>query len=273
VSGPYYQPPRVSVDRWFSSEHGIGLAASSLTAVVAFHSVLLVVADWRSYRAAKAYADGSIRDPEDVDRAEFAVLVLWAGFPMTAGLTLVLFVVWLWRVRSNAELFCEAEHRHARGWVAGAWLCPIVNLWYPRQIVDDVIAASDRRTPPQAQRLGTVGTRLVRAWWLALVVAMALQLAAGRGLAGRLSVDGRLLTAVVSTLAAVCTCAAAALAVQVIDLVNRMQTARPWTPWWAATTAPPVHGPQSPDSRLPDRGSPGYRGRLGHSLSSHRHGR
>jgi hypothetical protein len=32
--------------------------------------------------------------------------------------------------------------------VIGGWFCPVVNFWFPKQIVDDVIAASDPRTPP-----------------------------------------------------------------------------------------------------------------------------
>lgn len=269
MSGPYYQPPRLPIDRWFSSERGIGLVASALVGVVAFLSILLAVADWRSYRAVKAYVDGPIRDPDSIDSADLTALVLWAAYPVTVTVTLVVFIVWLWRVRWNAELFSEAEHRHSRGWVAGAWVCPVVNLWFPKQIVDDVIAASDRSTPPRTSRLVVRSSALVWTWWLTLLAAMVFQLATGRGLADRLSVDGRLATAVLSTLAALCTCAAAALAVQLINHVNQLQTARPWTPWWAATTAPPVH---SPTSGMPQYGPPGYRGRLGHSTSTNRHG-
>jgi hypothetical protein len=30
----------------------------------------------------------------------------------------------------------------------GGGFCPVVNLWFPMPIVDDLIAASDPRTPP-----------------------------------------------------------------------------------------------------------------------------
>ena len=85
----------------------------------------------------------------------------------------VVFIVWLWRVRWNAEMFCRGEHRFTRGWVLGCWLCPVVNLWYPKQVVDDVVAASDPRTDPLTPlRKNIPGTQLVWAWWLTWVAGL-----------------------------------------------------------------------------------------------------
>jgi hypothetical protein len=57
------------------------------------------------------------------------------------------------------------------GWVVGGWFCPVVNFWFPKQIVDDVIAASDPRTPPLFPDLRRIPRHgLVLAWWLTWVV-------------------------------------------------------------------------------------------------------
>ena len=86
---------------------------------------------------------------------------------MAAG---VVFIVWLWRARGNAELFCYGQHRRGRGWVIGGWFCPVVNFWFPKQIVDDVIAASDPPTPPRFPDLRRIPRHgLVLAWWLTLL--------------------------------------------------------------------------------------------------------
>jgi Domain of unknown function (DUF4328) len=268
VSGPYYQPPRLPVDRWFSSERGIGLVASVLIGLVASLSVLYAAAEWQHYRVVKAYVDGPIRDPDSIDNAELVVVALAVCNLLALVAAAIVFIVWLWRVRWNAELFCRARHRHGRGWVIGSWFCPIVNLWFPKQIVDDVIAASDRRTPAQTEHLrGIPGTGLVWAWWLTWVGSLLLDGLVTSGV-GRLDVDGWLLVAGLSTASAVAYCVAAVLAIQVIGRVNESQTTRPWTPWWAATTAPPVHARAS---GMPQYGPPGYRGRLGHSSSPDRH--
>ena len=46
----------------------------------------------------------------------------------------------------------------------------MVNLWFPKQIVDDVIAASDPRTPPLFPDLRQIPRHgMVLAWWLTWV--------------------------------------------------------------------------------------------------------
>ena len=55
----------------------------------------------------------------------------------------------------------------------GGWFCPVVNFWFPKQIVDDVIAASDPRTPPLLPDLRPIPRHgLVLAWWLIWVATM-----------------------------------------------------------------------------------------------------
>lgn len=38
----------------------------------------------------------------------------------------VVFLIWLWRARRNAETLFAGRHRLSIGWVIGAWVCPIV---------------------------------------------------------------------------------------------------------------------------------------------------
>lgn len=76
----------------------------------------------------------------------------------------VMFVVWLWRARTNVEAIAGVQtQRHDKGWGIGGWICPIVNFWFPYQYMLDVWRASgagrDRRDG------------LVLAWWLTFVAA------------------------------------------------------------------------------------------------------
>lgn len=92
-------------------------------------------------------------------------MVAWADvavFLVAAGA----FLVWLWRTRRNAETLCQARHRRSRGWVVGSWICPIVNLWFPFMIVDDIYRASRPETPRDLDDLRSVpGSRLLGWWW------------------------------------------------------------------------------------------------------------
>jgi hypothetical protein len=232
------QPP---LDRWFSSERAMGLAASILIGVVTVTTWATAWSDWYSYQTVRRYAD---------DRDKLAEADLISGsLGIVSALALlaaaVVFIVWLWRVRWNAEMFCRGEHRFTRGWVLGSWICPIVNLWYPKQVVDDIVAASDPRTPPQTSTLRDIpGTRLVWAWWITWVAGLVSGNVVQRGILVTATQPDQLRTNVVlSTISALFTTAAAVLAVILIQRIDEMQTKRAWVPWWAPAESQPGFQP------------------------------
>lgn len=232
------QPP---LDRWFSSERGMGLAASILIGVVTVTTWATAWSDLYSYQTVKRYAD----DPDRLAEAD----LISGSLGIVAALALlaaaVVFIVWLWRVRWNAEMFCCGEHRFTRGWVLGSWICPVVNLWYPKQVVDDIVAASDPRTPPQTPVLRDVpGTRLVWGWWLTWVAGLVSGNIVQRGVLGGATELPDLRTNVVlSTISALFTTAAAVLAVILIERIGELQTTREWVPWWAVDQSQPGFQP------------------------------
>jgi Domain of unknown function (DUF4328) len=74
-----------------------------------------------------------------------------------AGLS-ILFVVWFYRARINAEGHGYRQRR-ARGWAIWGWIVPIVNLWFPFQIMGDIWRAG----LPAEQRADTAW--LPALWW------------------------------------------------------------------------------------------------------------
>jgi uncharacterized protein DUF4328 len=119
--------------------------------------------------------------------------------------------------------------------VIGGWFCPVVNFWFPKQIVDDVIAASDPRTPPLFPDLRQIPRHgMVLAWWLTWVATQVTSNVANPDLASDIQdVSDRAVGATVSTLLVVLTAVCAVLAIRVVRLVNRLQMSRSWTPCWA----------------------------------------
>ena len=92
-------------------------------------------------------------------------LLLWAVLPDIGFLPIVLSllsaivtIVWLYRARLNVEGL--RHQRRAKGWAIGGWFCPVVNLWFPFQIVED-IAAVDKPL-----REAHAGAPIRYAWWL-----------------------------------------------------------------------------------------------------------
>jgi hypothetical protein len=70
----------------------------------------------------------------------------------------ILFVVWFRRARINAERH-DYRQRRARGWTFWGWIVPIVNLWFPFQIMGDIWRAG----LPAPRRRKTAWLPAV--WW------------------------------------------------------------------------------------------------------------
>jgi hypothetical protein len=137
-------------------------------------------------------------------------------------------------VRWNSELFCRAEQRRGRGWVFASWFCPGVNLWFPRQLVEDVMVASDPATPARTESLEPLPKPpIVWGWWAPLLVAAVIDLFIRVLLAGDDTTGELLGVAVLATISAAALVASAGFLVLIIRQVDDWQATRPWTPWWA----------------------------------------
>ncbi len=80
--------------------------------------------------------------------------------------TLVLFIVWFYRVYANLGALGAGELRYGIGWAAGAWFVPILNLFRPKQIADDIWRASDPERGEGGWRGGPVPV-VYGVWWTA----------------------------------------------------------------------------------------------------------
>jgi Domain of unknown function (DUF4328) len=70
----------------------------------------------------------------------------------------IVFVVWFRRARINAEGH-DYRQRRARGWAFWGWIIPIVNLWFPFQVMGDIWRAG----LPEAKRRKIAW--LPALWW------------------------------------------------------------------------------------------------------------
>ncbi|GHE44346.1 hypothetical protein GCM10017673_53190 [Streptosporangium violaceochromogenes] len=138
----------------------------------------------------------------------------------------VAFVLWLIRVRLNAESLSRVPHRWSKIFIVLGWLLPVVNWWIPKQIVDDVWVFSwpDGTGGGPTVRRGR--SPLIWAWWMSWLLAFWVLPVASRALAsdeieelleGPSAVD-------VATLA--CTVMAAVLAGMVVLRITRLQESR-----------------------------------------------
>jgi hypothetical protein len=147
---------------------------------------------------------------------------------MVSVATLVVFLCWLQRARANAEVLSYIRHRRSRGWVIGAWFVPIIQLWWPKQIVDDIWRTSDPHLPPRTVSLDAAGptSALVAAWWWTYVAAWLLDRVATRMFRDP-TIDNLRTSAIIETAATLLTLVAAITVVMVIRRITTWQTRRP----------------------------------------------
>jgi hypothetical protein len=203
---------------------GAGLAAAVLIGAVEVADVLSTWSDWHRYQAVRDFVDGKaiVDDLSSADQTSSTTG--WAYLIMLLAAAAV-FLVWLWRARANAELRSPARHRRSRGWVIGAWICPVVNFWFPYQIVDDVYRASrpdnlpdlmDLRSVPGSPRIGTWWTL-----WLGSLLANRIAVQVVRG--DRVDVESWRSLAIISTVGTALSIGAAAMMVLIMRQISQWQ--------------------------------------------------
>lgn len=129
----------------------IGIAAAVVAGVVD------LIATWR---VVNSYGDGSVSTSELRAVTNFADSLTWplAIVNLVAGLA---FLVWMWRAYTNATFFGgEASQRRTQGWAVFGWIVPVVNFWFPYQMMSDIWRASP---PVRVSRTAPI----VGCWWAA----------------------------------------------------------------------------------------------------------
>ncbi|PZT76243.1 MULTISPECIES: DUF4328 domain-containing protein [unclassified Streptomyces] len=158
---------------------GLGTAVCVLLGAVAVTDVLSIAAGVHSrVLLADGLDDGFLAVDE---RAWTLADNMYGSAGALQGIALlatgIVFLVWLRRVRRNAEVFDPYAHSLRPGWAIGAWFVPIANLWLPYRVATGVWTAS---VPADTLARRAAAPRgVLNAWWTALVATQILGRAAG----------------------------------------------------------------------------------------------
>ncbi|MCA2175219.1 DUF4328 domain-containing protein [Nonomuraea glycinis] len=190
-------------------------------AVYSVAAVAVVVSDLQQAALIdRILVDPTVTDAE-INLSDALATVFAVAELATTLLAMVAFMVWLYRVRANAEIITPAEHRRARIWLVAGWIVPIVSWWFPKQIIDDIWTASHRRGLEPSPRAGLVTT-----WWAAWLMGSWTSYVAGRLF---LRADEPEAMAAAARFDVVCIAlmlVAAGLAAMVIHKISKVQEAR-----------------------------------------------
>ncbi len=149
--------------------------------VVIVTDVVAIGSDWLTINLMNDVLDGRNFTPsrlENDDLRQGIAGLLWLAAYIGAA---VFFIRWFHPAYSNLQAL-GGELRFKTGWAIGAWFVPILNLWRPKQIANDIWRGSDPSVRSAHLHVSkTAVTPLLGFWWGAWIIASFVGNVAGRG--------------------------------------------------------------------------------------------
>jgi hypothetical protein len=104
-------------------------------------------------------------------------IVIFCAYVLCAAF----FIAWTWRAYKNAPALGAQGLRYGAGWAIGGWFVPILALWRPKQVVNDIWRTSE----PQERAIvrDWVDRRIptfLTVWWAIFVAGEILERASSR---------------------------------------------------------------------------------------------
>ncbi|CAM3389550.1 DUF4328 domain-containing protein [Nocardioides dubius] len=135
--------------------NGLAIAARVFAVLLGLVSLGMFFAAFparHSYRVAAVKGD----DVADVLTAYELLPLVWLVFALVAY---ILTCLWLFECRARVEALApQIPQRRSKIWVWLCWIVPVVNLWFPYQVVRDLRRGSHPGRNPSNALVG---------WWLA----------------------------------------------------------------------------------------------------------
>jgi hypothetical protein len=218
-------PPQASLDEYRPLAGRASLARAALV-LITLVSVVAVVFDVAERSLLARVGSGEPVTADELaasDDRQLAIALTQAGLGILAA---IFFIAWLSRAYKNLPALGVQLLRYGPGWAIGAWFVPILNLFRPKQIVNDVWRGSD---PKLADRVGWIDGPvpfLFAVWWAAWLVFGFVGTVADRILLGAETIDDYELSSAVYIATDSLIVLAGILAVLVVDMTTARQAAR-----------------------------------------------
>jgi hypothetical protein len=147
-----------------------GVAVAGLALVVAL-SVFAIVAQGRYIAILNDLIGGQSVAPGEADDARDLVdgAVLAASLAVFPG-GAAFFLPWFYRAYTNLGRLGLRNLRFTTGWAIGSWFVPILNLFRPKQISDDLYRATAGGTLNSTGRIDSHPVSPLLHWWWAFFV-------------------------------------------------------------------------------------------------------
>lgn len=120
---------------------------------------------WRHILLADAQANPDDVDMEKIEASDTLIIAINAAHLIIVILSMVFFIMWLRRAYFNLHSLSWHSARHSEGWAAGSWFIPILNLFWPYQIMEDIWRGTQNAI---REKFGEPQSTALIGWWWAL---------------------------------------------------------------------------------------------------------
>jgi len=120
---------------------------------------------WRYFLLNDVQANPDDIDLDMINASDTLVLAINVAHLIVIILSIVFFIMWFRRAYYNLHMLPWHNARYTEGWAAGSWFVPIINLWWPYQIMMDIWRGTQYALK---ERLGEPRSAAIVGWWWAL---------------------------------------------------------------------------------------------------------
>ena len=119
---------------------------------------------WQYYLLIDVQANPGSIDMETLQASDTLRTVITAVNFIILVLSMIFFIMWFRRAYYNLHNLPWHNARHSEGWAAGSWFIPILSLFWPYQIMEDIWKGTQNAIK---ERFGEPQSTAIIAWWWA----------------------------------------------------------------------------------------------------------
>jgi len=158
----------------YRSPEGVAKTLVALLAVSLLIDLIASISDLAEINLLTRIQEGAVVTDQEADANDRRQGMIGLAQTVAFIATAITFLVWFRRLYRNIPPLRVGPLRYRPGWAVGAWFVPILNLFRPKQIMNDIWRASD---PVDGYRPASLEGRgvpfLVNAWWAMFLVSSA----------------------------------------------------------------------------------------------------
>jgi hypothetical protein len=120
---------------------------------------------WQYYLLIDVQANPGSIDMETLQASDTLRSVITAVNFIMLVLSMIFFIMWFRRAYYNLHSLPWHNARHSEGWAAGSWFIPILSLFWPYQIMEDIWRGTQNAIK---ERFGEPQSAAIVGWWWTL---------------------------------------------------------------------------------------------------------